>query len=194
MTATSYRALAAEPRGIAGQLDCADERALSLTRGLTEGQANWRAQATHPSVCEALAGYVDWLRRAVPVLREGVHGVRSGWRARLGMVGSGWWWQLVPGVVEWAPALPRLGSRARDESARRPVRAVMAEVLALHAEVRQLAREGERRDLRIAQVRLPGVGVVRPPLDVALAVVPAMARRALRRAERVRLDAGFPCR
>lgn len=192
MSAIGYRALASEPHSVAGQLEAADERALSLTRGLTEAQANWRAHPAHPSVCEALEGYVAWLRRAVPVVRDGVHGVRSGWRARLGRVKSGWWWQAIPGVVEWLPPLPWVGWRALDDSTRRPVRAVMCEILACHAEVRQLAREGERRDLRIVQVLLPGVAVLRPPLDVALAVVPAMARRQLRRAERVRLDAGFP--
>ncbi|MFN8669105.1 MAG: hypothetical protein U0164_18120 [Gemmatimonadaceae bacterium] len=194
MTAIGYRSLVRGPHSVAGQLEAADERALSLTRGLTEAQANWRAHPAHPSVCEALEGYVAWLRRTVPVVRDGVHGVRSGWRARLGRVNSGWWWQAIPGMVEWLPSLPWVGWRALDDSSRRPVRAVMCEILACHAEVRQLTREGERRDLRIAQVRLPGVAVVRPPLDVALAVVPAMARRQLRRAERVRLDAGFPRR
>jgi len=194
MTAIGYRSLVREPHSVAGQLEAADERALSLTRGLTEAQANWRAHPAHPSVCEALEGYVVWLRRAVPIVRDGVRGVRSGWRARLGRVRSGWWWQAIPGVVEWLPALPWVGWRSTDEATRRPVRAVMYEILACHAELRQLSREGERRDLRTAQVRLPGVALVRPPLDVALAIVPAMARRQLRLAERVRLDGCFPRR
>lgn len=194
MTAISYRSLVDEPHSVVGQLDAADARALSLTRGLTESQANWRAHPAHPSVCEALEGYVGWLREALPVVRDGVYGVRSGWRARLGAVRSGWWWQALPRLLEWLPALPWVGWRALDDRTRRPVRGVMAEILACHAEVRQLSRTGERRDLRVAQVRLPGLGPVHPPLDVALALVPAMARRHLRRAERVRLDAAFPRR
>lgn len=194
MTSIIYRPLVGEPHTVTGQLDAADERARSLACGLTEAQANWRAHPAHPTVCEALEGHVAWLRRAVPILRDGVRGVRSGWRARLGKVKSGWWWQVLPRLVEYRPTLPWIGWEPIDERTRRPVRAVMAEVLAFHAEVRQLAREGERRDLRIAQVRLPGLGPVQPPLDVALAMVPAMARRQLRRAERVRLDACFPRR
>lgn len=194
MTAIGLRSFAHDSHSIAGQLDAADERALSFTRGLTEGQALWRAHPAHPSVAESLEGYVQWLQRVVPTLRNGVLSVRSGWRARLGRVRSEWWWQALPRVVEWLPALPWVGWTALDETTHRPVRAVMGEILSLHAEVRQLAREGERRDLRIAQVRLPGLGPVQPPLDVALALVPAMARRHVRRAERVRLDADFPRR
>jgi len=97
-------------------------------------------------------------------------------------------------VREFVPTLPWIGWVTLDEGTRRPVRDVMREVLALHGEVRSLAHAGERCDLQSAQVRLPGLGPVRAPLDVAMAMVPAMARRQLRRAERVRLDAGFPRR
>ncbi len=177
--------------GISAQLDVAEEHALSIVRGLTEAQAAWRTGEALPCVGGCIEQYCAWLRLAVPVLDAGVRGVRSGWRARLGAVRSGWWWRLFPRVAEFAPDV--LGWRSGDPACRpRPVRQAMAEVLALHAEVRRIVRAGERRDLRVASVQLPGMGPFGCPLDVALAVVPAVFRRLVRRAERVRLASGFP--
>lgn len=138
--------------------------------------------------------YLCWLRYTVPLLRGAVHGVRSGWRARLGEVRSGVLWSLVPRIAEHSPVLPLGDVGVRAECAARPVRSIMGEILLLHGEVRRLAREGEVRDLRTVSVRLPTRPAIRMPIDVALALVPAMARRYLRRAEKVRLDARFPAR
>jgi hypothetical protein len=194
MTNLTLRPRPGDPLGIVGQLDAADERARSIAGGLTDGQGAWRPRATSTSVAASLMRYLSWLRRTVPVLRGAVHGVRSGWRARLGEVRSGVWWSLVPRLAEHSPILPLGEAGARAECACRPVRSIMGEILLLHGEVRRLAREGEVRDLRTASVRLTPRPSLRMPIDVALALVPAMARRHLRRAERVRLDARFPMR
>lgn len=177
--------------GISAQLDVAEEHALSIVRGLTEAQAAWCAGESLPCVRSCVEHYGAWLRLAVPVLDAGVRGVRSGWRARLGTVRSGWWWRLVPRVAAFAPDV-LAWRRPRGACQTRPIRQAMAEVLALHAEVRRIAREGDRRDLRTATVQLPGMGPLACPLDIALEVVPAAFRRMARRAERVRLAAGFP--
>jgi hypothetical protein len=177
--------------GISAQLDVAEEHALSIVRGLTEAQAAWRVRDSLPCVSGCVEQYCDWLRLAVPVLDAGVRGVRSGWRARLGTVRSGWWWRLFPRLAEFAPDILRTG-RPRSPCTGRPIRQAMAEVLALHAEVRRIVRDGERRDLRVATVQLPGMGPLACPLDVAIAMIPAVFRRLVRRAERVRLAAGFP--
>lgn len=192
MTHATLRPMAGDKQGVAGQLDAADERALSLVRGLTDAQGCWRAAGDLPSVSECLVRYLDWLVRTVPILEDGVRGVRSGWRARLGASKSAWWWQFVPRLAEYAPVLPLGKAQVREACVKRPVRAIMADILKYHADVRRLARVGELKDLRTAQVRLPSLGALRCPLDVALAMVPAMARRHLRRAQGVRLAAGFP--
>ncbi len=192
MTDLTLRPLPGDPLGIVGQLDAADERTRSIAYGLTEAQGLWRPHATATSVSVSLVRYLCWLRRTVPVLRGAVHGVRSGWRARLGEVRSGWWWGLLPGLAEYSPVLPLGEAGARTECVQRPVRSIMEEILLLHGEVRRLAREGEVRDLRTASVGLSLFPSSRMPIDVALALVPAMARRYLRRAERVRLDGRFP--
>ena len=181
-----------DPLGIVGQLDLADERALSIVRGLTDDQGSWRPHPSDDSVALSLARYLAWLRCLVPVLRDAVHGVRSTWRARLGDVRSGWWWRVIPQIAGAVPIVRLVEGDVLRECARRPVRDLMGEILVLHGEVRRFAREGAVRDLRTARVPLPRVPVLRPPIDVALALVPAMARRHLRRAERVRLHAGFP--
>ncbi|MCC6772639.1 MAG: hypothetical protein IT360_15700, partial [Gemmatimonadaceae bacterium] len=152
----------------------------------------WRPHPSDDSVALSLARYLAWLRRMVPVLRDAVLGVRSAWRARLGEVRSGWWWQVVPRLAGVVPIVRLAGHDARRASAGRSVRDLMGEILVLHGEVRRCAREGAVRDLRTARVPLPLIPVVRPPLDVALALIPAMARRHLRRAEHVRLHAGVP--
>jgi len=177
--------------GISAQLDVAEEQALSIVRGLTEAQAAWRAGDSLPCVSSCVEQYCDWLRLTVPLLDAGVRGVRSGWRARLGPMHSGWWWRLFPRLAEYAPDLLST-RRARATPDARPIRQAMAEVLALHAEVRRIVRDGERRDLRLSTVRLPGMRALACPLDVALLVVPAVFRRLVRRAERVRLASGFP--
>lgn len=192
MTDATLRPIAGDIQGVVGQLDAADERALSLVRGLTDAQGCWRAGGDLPSVSECLVRYLDWLVRTVPILEEGVRGVRSGWRARLGTSKSAWWWQFVPRLAEFAPVLPIGTAQVREACIKRPVRTIMADILKYHAEVRRLARVGELKDLRTAQVRLPSLSALKCPLDVALAMVPAMARRHLRRAQRVRLAAGFP--
>ena len=194
MTKLTSRPRADDPLGIVGQLDAADERARSIACGLTDAQGAWRPRPTATSVAASLVRYLCWLRRTVPVLRSAVHGVRSGWRARLGEVRSGVWWSLVPQLAEHSPILPLGEADARAECTGRPVRSIMGEILLLHGEVRRLAREGEVRDFRTASVRLTLLPSIRMPIDVALALVPAMARRYLRRAERVRLDARFPAR
>ena len=194
MTKLTLRPRPGDPLGIVGQLDAADERARSIACGLTDGQGSWSPHPAGTSVAASLMRYLSWLRRTVPVLRGAVHGVRSGWRARLGEVRSGVWWSLIPGLAEHTPFLPLGESDARAQCACRPVRSIMGEILLLHGEVRRLAREGEVRDLRTASVRLTLLPSIRMPIDVALALVPAMARRYLRRAEQVRLDARFPTR
>ncbi len=192
MTDATLRPIAGDIHGVAGQLDAADERALSLVRGLTDAQGCWRARGDLPSVSECLIRHLDWLVRTVPVLDTGVRGVRSGWRARLGASKSAWWWQFVPRVAEYTPVLPLGRAKVREACVKRPVRAIMADILKYHADVRRLARVGELKDLSTAYVRLPSLGAIPCPLDVALLIVPAMARRHLRRAQRVRLAAGFP--
>jgi len=194
MTELLLRPAPGDVLGIEGQIDAADERALSIARGMTDAQGGWRVAAAQPSVAECLACHLRWLERAVPVLDTAVGGVRSGWRARLGEVRSGWWWQLLPRVAEFAPSLPVGAGEVRETCQRKPVREIMARILALHAQVRSLVRLAEVRDLRSARVRLPYCGPLEAPLDVALAMVPAMARRQLRRAERVRLHMNFPRR
>jgi len=184
--------MSGDPLGIVGQLDLADERALSIVRGLTDEQGSWRPRPSDDSVALSLARYLAWLRRMVPVLHVAVRGVRSTCRARLGEVRSGWWWWIVPRLAASVPLVRLAEHDLRLESARRPVRDLMGEILVLHGEVRRFAREGEVRDLRTSRIPLPLVPVVRAPIDVALALVPAVARRHLRRAERVRLHAGFP--
>lgn len=194
MTSLTLRPSPGDPLGIVGQLDAADERTRSIACGLTGVQGTWRPRATGTSVSCSLMRYLCWLRYMVPLLRGAVLGVRTGWRARLGEVRSGIWWSLVPGLAEHTPVLPLGEAGARTECATRPVRSIMGEILLLHGEVRRLAREGEVRDLRTVSVRLPMPPSIRIPIDVALALVPAMARRYLRRAEKVRLDARFPAR
>lgn len=192
MTSLILHPMPGDPLGIVGQLDLADERALSIVRGLTDEQGSWRPHPSDDSVALSLARYLAWLRHMVPVLHDAVHGVRSTWRARLGQVRSGWWWAIVPRLAAVAPVVRLAEREVRLESSRRTVRDLMGEILVLHGEVRRFAREGEVRDLRTARVPLPRIPVVRPPVDVALSLVPAMARRHLRRAERVRLHAAFP--
>lgn len=194
MTSLTLRPRPGDPLGIVGQLDAADERTRSIACGLTDEQGTWRPRATGTSVSCSLMRYLSWLRYTVPLLRGAVHGVRSGWRARLGEVRSGIWWSLVPHLAEHSPILPLGEAGARAACATRPVRSIMGEILLLHGEVRRLAREGEVRDLRTVSVRLPMRPSIRMPIDVALALVPAMARRYLRRAEKVRLDGRFPLR
>lgn len=192
MTHVTLRPVSGDIRDVAGELDAADERALSIVRGLTDAQGCWRPRERLPSVGECLARHLGWLARTIPILDDGVRAVRSGWRARLGKSRSAWWWQSVPRLLELVPVLPIGEGEVREICGRRPVRAIMADILRYHAEVRRLARAGERKDLGTAQVRLPSLCALQCPLDVALAMVPAMARRHLRRAERVRLAAGFP--
>jgi hypothetical protein len=177
--------------GISAQLDAAEERALSIVRGLTDAQAVWRVRESRQCVGDCLERYCTWLRQTLPVLEAGVRGVRGGWRARRGVARRGWWWRLFPRLAEFGPELLRR-CPAADSSERRPLRQTMAEVLALHAEVRRIAREEGRRDLRPTTVQLPGMGALPCPFDVALSLVPTVFRRYVRRAERVRLAADFP--
>lgn len=181
-----------DPLGVSHALDAVDARVRSIACGLTEAQAGWRSPRGGPSVAVALAGHREALLAIVPPLRHAVGDVRTAWRARLGRVRSAWWWRLVPLVVERLPWRARVAAPAPPAGA---LRQLMTEILTLHAEVRALAREGERRDLRTATVPLaplPALPTLHLPLDVALALVPAMARRHLRSAERVRLDPRFP--
>lgn len=194
MTELTLRPTPGDPLGIVRALDAVDERFRSIACGLTEAQADWRPSRGGATVASALTRHLDGLRVYVPLLRSAVHGVRTTWRARLGEVRSGWWWQLLPLMGEFAPVVPWRAGGRRAARETRPVRALMGEILALHGEVRRLAREGEVRDLRTAAVRHPVLPGLRIPLDIALALVPAAARRQLRRAERVRLDPRFPSR
>ena len=172
------------------ELDAADRRAESVTKGLSTSQLNWQPKQGAWSVGQCL----EHLRIANEVMLQAISAALEGRpRRRVGEIRLGWFshW-FIRSYIAPNPGGARARAPKKIEPARQVEPIVLERFVRSNRAVRELARRASAYDVNGIRYKNPFIPLLRFTVGVGLEIITKHSGRHLLQAEAVRQSAGFP--
>ena len=172
------------------ELDAADRRAESVTKGLSTSQLNWQPKQGAWSVGQCL----EHLRIANEVMLQAISAALEGRpRRRVGEIRLGWFshW-FIRSYIAPNPGGARARAPKKIEPARQVEPIVFERFVRSNRAVRELARRASAYDVNGIRYKNPFIPLLRFTVGTGLEIVAKHQSRHLLQAEGVRQAADFP--
>jgi hypothetical protein len=174
------------------QFEDVGEQAKILTRGLNEGQFNWRPDAQAWSIEECLAHLTIVGQHEIRLIERAIQDARSQNLTAHGPFRYGWLERTVLRETE-PPVRRRFSAPRRFRPVHgQPITAILPTFLHVQRQFSQLSRQAEGLDLARVKVPTPISRFLKLSLGIALAQAAAHERRHMEQARRVRENPSFP--
>jgi DinB superfamily len=174
------------------QLEAIDTDAAKLAAGLNEDQFHWAPASSRWSIAQCVIHLVIIGRQYLPILDQTIERAREGGLLGGGPFRYGFFERWLIGATEPPPRIRlRTPASARPRNDQ-PLDAVMADFLAVQAELKKRLRAANGVDLARAKVTSPFVKALKMGLGPCFSFLAAHERRHLWQAWQVRTHPKFP--